>query len=165
MYSSMRSTPLPPPLEWAQRKDRVWITVKLENCKNPIYELKENTFYFKGKGGTDNADHEVSVELFGEIDPAKSTCSRGDRQMIYTLIKKDPSASFWPRLTKESKKFHFIRTDFSRWRDEDDSDVEDKEDFNIDDMMNSMGGLNGGGDFGGDEDREDSDDEDIPDLE
>ncbi|PVD30263.1 hypothetical protein C0Q70_09526 [Pomacea canaliculata] len=124
------STPLPPPLEWAQRKDRVWITVKLENCKNPIYELKENTFYFKGKGGTDNADHEVSVELFGEIDPAKSTCSRGDRQMIYTLIKKDPSASFWPRLTKESKK-----------------------------MMNSMGGLNGGGDFGGDEDREDSDDE------
>ncbi|KAK7478948.1 hypothetical protein BaRGS_00029815 [Batillaria attramentaria] len=145
---------LPPPLEWAQRKDKVWITVTLENCRDPKHELKGNTFYFRGKGGTDNTDHEVTLELYGDIDP----------EIFFTLIKKDQNASYWPRLTKESKKFHFIKTDFNRWRDEDDSDQEEKEDFNLDEMMNSMGGLNGGADFGAAEEEQDSDDEDLPDL-
>lgn len=136
----------------------------MENCKDPKHELKANSFYFRGKGGTDNTDHELTLELYGEIDPEKSTCRAGDRTIFFTLMKKNPSASFWPRLTKESKKFHFVKTDFNRWRDEDDSDQDEKEDFSLDEMMNSMGGLNGGADFGGGEEEQDSDDEDLPDL-
>ncbi|KAK7109853.1 prostaglandin E synthase 3-like isoform X2 [Littorina saxatilis] len=160
---------LHPHLEWAQRRDRVWLTVILENCQNPTYELKEKTFFFKGKGGTENLDHEITLELYGEIDPEKSTCKKTDRQLFFTIMKKDGTASYWPRLTKEQKKLHFLKTDFSRWRDEDDSEeeVEEKEDFNLDEMMNSMGGMGGfnGADLGGPaEEQEDSDDEELPDL-
>lgn len=30
--------------------------------------------------------------------------------------------------------FHFIKTDFNRWKDEDDTDDEEKEDFSLDDV-------------------------------
>eukprot|EP00745_Piridium_sociabile_P043932 TRINITY_DN90799_c0_g1_i1.p1 TRINITY_DN90799_c0_g1~~TRINITY_DN90799_c0_g1_i1.p1 ORF type:complete len:174 (+),score=42.94 TRINITY_DN90799_c0_g1_i1:46-567(+) len=156
-----------PPLMWAQRRDKVWITVVLENCKSPTHELKGQTFYFSGKGGTENVTHEVKLELYGEIDPEKSKCHLSDRQAFFTIMKKDPTASYWPRLTKEQKKLHYLKTDFNRWIDEDESEDEEKEkeDFNLDAMMNSMGGLNGG-EFGGppEGEEEDSDDEDLPDL-
>ena len=29
---------------------------------------------------------------------------------------------------------HFLKTDFDKWRDEDDSDAEDQEDFNLDEV-------------------------------
>lgn len=156
---------LPPVLEWAQRKDRVWITAVLENCPKPVYELKGNTFYFKGKGGTENLEHEVTLELFGEIDPEKSTTQSNERHTLFTLMKKDQNGPFWPRLTKDKKKYHFIKTDFNRWQDEDDSSEEMTEDFNLDAAMQSMGGLKGGEfDMGDEEDEKDSDDEDLPDL-
>ncbi|KAL8616589.1 hypothetical protein ACOMHN_036621 [Nucella lapillus] len=157
-----------PPLLWAQRKDKVWVTVSLENCKNPTFDLKGKTFHFKGKGGTQNSDHEVTLNLFGEIDPEKSLCQKSDRQAFFTLYKKDPNPSYWPRLTEEQKKFHFLKTDFNKWKDEDDeSEEEEKEDFNLDEMMSSMGGLNNADLAGGapeGEEEEDSDDEDLPDL-
>lgn len=156
----------PPPVMWAQRKDKLLVTVSLENCKNPTYDLKDKTFHFKGKGGAQNSDHEVMLELFGDIDPERSGCQHNDRQAFFTLVKKDQNASYWPRLTKEHKKFHFLKTDFNKWKDEDDeSDDEEKEEFNLDAMMNSMGGLNSG-DLAGapDGEEEDSDDEDLPDL-
>ena len=37
----------------------------------------------------------------------KSTCRFNDRQGFFTLIKKDQSASYWPRLTKEQKKVKY----------------------------------------------------------
>ncbi|XP_076466112.1 prostaglandin E synthase 3-like [Babylonia areolata] len=156
----------PPPLLWAQRKDKVLVTVVLENCKNPTIDLKDKSFHFGGKGGTQNMDHDVTLELYAEIDPERSQCQKTERQIFFTLIKKDPNASFWPRLTKEKNKLHFLKTDFNRWKDEDDTDdEEEREDFNLDEMMSSMGGLNSG-DLGGspDGEEEDSDDEDLPDL-
>lgn len=38
------------------------------------------------------------------------------------LQKKEPREEYWPRLTKESKKFHCIKTDFSKWVDEDEQE-------------------------------------------
>ena len=34
----------------------------------------------------------------------KSTCRFTDRQALFTLMKKNPNAPYWPRLTKEQKK-------------------------------------------------------------
>ncbi|KAL8604901.1 hypothetical protein ACOMHN_028529 [Nucella lapillus] len=156
---------LPPVLEWAQRKDRVWITVILENCPKPHYELKENALHFKGRGGTENLDHEVSIELYAEIDPKSSICDANERHTMFTLKKKDQNADYWPRLTKDKKKCHFIKTDFNKWQDEDDSEEEPMDDFNLDAAMQSMGGLKGGEFDAGGDDEKDSDDEELPDLE
>jgi len=63
---------------------------------------------------------------------------------------------------------HWLKTDFDKWRDEDDSDVDESKDAAFEDMMGKMGDYNGLG--AGHDDAEianddDSDDEELPDLE
>jgi len=168
MNSSSNATTVRHPLIlWAQRKETVLLTVQLENCKNPTVDIKEKCLHFKGKGGTKDLDYEVEMEFFKEINPEISKYHSTGREVLIVLGKKEESHGFWPRLLADSKKAHYLKTDFNKWEDEDDSDREEHDDFNLDEMMQSMGGLQGGGDLGrqalGDEE-EDSDDEDLPDL-
>lgn len=163
----------PPPVVWAQRADRLMLTVRLENCNNPVVEFKESSLHFKGKGGTGNKDYEVLMEFNKEIDTEKSAYASNGREIKFKIEKKE--SGWWPRLLKDSKKMHYLKTDFDNWKDEDDSaDEEGGNDFNLDEMMQSMNGMPGagGGDFdpsmmkgmGAGEEESDSDDEDLPDL-
>jgi len=164
MNKSSNASNLPTPaVVWAQRKDKVFLTIQLENCVNPSVEIKDGSLYFKGKGGTGQTDYEVLMEFNKEIDPEDSKYQTTGREIIFVLQKKEESTGFWPRLLKDSKKVHYLKTDFSKWRDEDDSDVDEQEAFNLDEMMSSMGGMQGGMP-GMEEDEEDSDDEELPDL-
>jgi len=165
MDSSGNATQLPPPpVMWAQRKDKLLLTIQLENASDPTIILKNSSLYFHGKGGTGNTDHEVLMEFYKEINPDTSKYHITGRGVVFVIVKKDESQGFWPRLLKDSKKVHYLKTDFDKMRDEDESDVDDNDDFNLDEMMQSMGGLQGAGgapDLG---DNDDSDDEDLPDL-
>ncbi|BFZ01585.1 hypothetical protein BsWGS_04624 [Bradybaena similaris] len=164
MDTSANATHLtPPPVIWAQRKDNILLTIQLENVSNPTITLKDSSLYFHGKGGTGNTDHEVLMEFYKEINPDNSKYNVTGRGVVLSIAKKEGCKEYWPRLLKDTKKVHYLKTDFEKWRDEDDSDVDDNEDFNLDEMMQSMGGLQGAGgaDLG---ENEDSDDEDLPDL-
>jgi len=166
MNSSSNATHLPPPpVIWAQRKDKVLLTMQLENCNSPTITFKDSSLYFHGKGGAGNTEHEVLMEFNKEIDPDTSKYQVTGREIIFVIMKKEESYGFWPRLFKDSKKVHYLKTDFNKWRDEDDSEVEEHEDFNLDQMMSSMGGLQGSGGMPDlDDQEEDSDDQDLPDL-
>ncbi|GFO44778.1 prostaglandin e synthase 3 [Plakobranchus ocellatus] len=166
MNSSSNATHLPlPPMVWAQRKDKIFLTVQLEDIKDPVIEVKETSLHFCATAGKDNTKYEVQLEFNKEIDPPTSKQQNTGREFFFVLMKKENSQGFWPRLLKDSIKLHNLKTDFNKWRDEDDSDAEDQEDFNLDEMMQSMGGLQGAGDGGALPDEgEDSDDEDLPDL-
>lgn len=65
--------PLPPPVAWAQRKNLIFLTICLEDCRNPVIKLEENKIFFKGTGGTEKKDYEYTYELFKEIDTEVST--------------------------------------------------------------------------------------------
>ncbi|KAK2586894.1 hypothetical protein KPH14_009831 [Odynerus spinipes] len=135
----------PPPVMWAQRRNILFVTICLEDCKDPILKVEPETLYFKG-GRT------LELVLFKKVE-----------------------GPYWPRLTKEKTKAHWLKSDFNKWKDEDDS--EDEGDFDggnceLEDMMRHMGGLGGSGDskpnfddLGDDVDEVDSDDEALPDLE
>jgi len=162
----MSAITMTPIVYWAQNKDSLFLTVSVEDCKNPTIELKENTLFFKGSGGTEKKDYEVLMTFNKNIDPEKSNEHRSDREITFKLHKTKESAGFWPRLLKDSKKPHFLKTDFSKWKEEDDTDDEGTDDFNLDAMMSQMGGLQGGdAPFDPkDDDEDDSDDEDLPEL-
>ena len=64
----MTFRPVPPLVKWAQRTNLVFVTVCLEDCKDPEIKLEEGKLYFKGTGGTDKKEHEVTLEFFGTID-------------------------------------------------------------------------------------------------
>lgn len=108
---------------WAQRRDLVYLTVCLEDCKDPVIKVETDKVYFKGIGGTEKKLHEVTINLFKEIDADKTIQAPKGRIFELVLFKKE-SGPFWPRLTKENSKFHWLKSDFNKWQDEDDSEEE-----------------------------------------
>ena len=59
----------PPPLvKWAQRPNLIFLTVCLEDCKEPKIQVDADKLYFKGIGGPENKEHEVTIEFLKEID-------------------------------------------------------------------------------------------------
>lgn len=175
----------PPLVLWAQRADKLFLTVEIEDCKNPQINLEKEKLHFKGKSDSisrdaDHDEREVTIEFFKPINVDESKHSVGARGTEFVLIKQEPD--WWPRLLKDSAKQHWLKVDFPKWKDEDDSEDENG-------AGGPMGGLGGGmdsdffqqiaagaggglGGFGGDaadgEDDESDDDETeqkLPDLE
>lgn len=56
-------------------------------------------------------------------------------RIIEFILKKKEGGPFWPHLTKEKVKYHWLKVDFNKWKDENDSDDE------------GMGGFGGGDDL------------------
>ena len=54
---------------WAQRADLVFVTVCLEDCKDPTIKVEPEKLYFKGVGGTDKKEREVTLVFFKDVDP------------------------------------------------------------------------------------------------
>ncbi|XP_022184298.1 prostaglandin E synthase 3-like isoform X2 [Nilaparvata lugens] len=162
---------IPPPVLWAQRTNCVFLTICLEDCKNPDIKMENDKVIFNGVGGTEKKPHELTINLFKEIDPEKSAKFVRDRN-IEIILKKKEEGPYWPHLTKEKEKHHWLKVDFDKWKDEDDSDDEfgSGQPDDLDEMVRSMGGLGGGAGMGkeslDDLDVEEPDsDDDLPDLE
>ncbi|XP_034233197.1 prostaglandin E synthase 3 isoform X2 [Thrips palmi] len=167
---------IPPPVQWAQRTHVVFVTLCVEDCKNPDIQIEADKIVFKGTGGTEKKKYEITIPLFKEIDPEKSVKFIRDRN-IELILKKKEEGPYWTYLLKDKKKYHWLKVDFNKWKDEDDSEDElnvgggGGED--LEEMMRQMGGLGGMGggakpDFNdlvpSDEEGPDSDDEELPDL-
>ena len=56
------------------------------------------------------------LEFYGEIDVENSTTNHTSRDVEFVLRKKELKEEYWPRLLKESKKVHFLKTDFDKVR-------------------------------------------------
>lgn len=177
--------PIHPPVTWAQRNDLIFLTVYIDDVKNLEVKVEGNKLHVKGAGGPEKKIYEADIELYKEINPETSKQLASGRGIDFVLMKTE-AGPYWPRLLKDGRKCHWLKVDFHRWRDEDESDEEGAGDagpggpggaggMDIEAMMKQMGGLGGGGmpDLGGmggmegddKEEEEDSDDGDLPDLE
>ena len=147
---------LPPPLvKWAQRPSLLFITICLEDCKNPKIDVKPDHLHFEGTGGPEKKDHEVTLNFLKEIDTEKSKYSVNDRAIVFALQKKE-DGPYWERLLKEKTKQHWLKIDFNKWKEEDESDEEEAGGGpggpggqGLEQMMAQMGGLGGMGGMGG----------------
>jgi len=160
-------TDIPPNVLWAQRTDKVMISIQLGDVTDEHISIDEHCLKFDGKSG--GKQYAVQLELNKDILPNESKQKKGGREYYFELKKKDQTGPFWPRLLKDSKKHGNIKIDFNRWKDEDDESDEDGnkyDDASLEDMMKQMGtGGGGGGDFDPGSSSEDSDDDDLPELE
>lgn len=163
---------VPPPVLWAQRKEDVFLTFSIES-KDPSIKIEKESVYFKGVNAQDQKVYEVTIPLFDAVVPETSAFDNKGRCIEMILRKEKKDASYWPSLTKDKKKPHYLKIDFNKWTDEDDVEEDVKSNnVDIEDMIRSMGGRQGDG--AGDLDaarpnfsdlEEDSDDENLPDLE
>ena len=53
---------------WAQRPNLIFLTICVEDCKEPEINVEPNKLFFKGVGGPDKKPHELTINFFGEID-------------------------------------------------------------------------------------------------
>ncbi|KAF7535138.1 hypothetical protein G7Z17_g13252 [Cylindrodendrum hubeiense] len=160
----MATTTVLPEVLWAQRsslaeeeKNYVYMTITAADVpKSDIkLDLKPNGITFTGTSTTLKKTFHLDVEFFAEIDPEKSRINHTGKNIELKLQKKELKEEYWPRLFKEAKRAHFLKTDFDKWVDEDEQNEAAEEDFSqfgggAGGGMGGMPGMDGaGGDFGG----------------
>jgi len=154
---------------WAQRADRVFVSVQLGDITEEQIKLETDSLTFKANA--QGKAWETSIEFNNSIIPEDSTSKNLGREFFFELKKKDPGP-FWPRLIKSTQKQQNVKVDFNRWKDEDDESEDEGmggmggkyDDASLEDMMQQMG--TGAGEFDPDEGcSDDSDDDDLPELE
>ena len=119
----------------------------------------------------------MTLDLFGKVIPDESKYMVRGRGAEIVLVKVDKDGPYWKRLLKDDKKHHWLKVDFNKWQDEEESDDEvgmgGAGGSSFEEMMRQMGGLGSGlsenlDDFVDEEDEDeavgDSDDEKLPDL-
>lgn len=197
----MSEQKLTPEVTWAQRsstsdptRNYVYLTISAPDvsASSTKLDLKPGSVTFSGHSETKKVTYEVELELFAEIDVENSITHHTSRDVEFVLRKKELKEEYWPRLLKESKKVHFLKTNFDKWVDEDEQDAVPEDDAaggmggGMPNMggMEGMGGMGGDGGFGGidfsklgggaggmpdmgdmPEDDDDEGDEEMPDLE
>jgi len=109
-----------PTVLWAQRKDKLLVTIDVPDVVNEKVEILPNKISFKGIGGPEKKPYVLELDLLHEIDPAGSNYRVLARHVPMVLKKKE--GGFWTRLLKDSKKFNHIRVDWNQWKEEDDED-------------------------------------------
>ncbi|MFI5807714.1 p23/wos2 family protein [Streptomyces sp. NPDC051561] len=119
-----------PEVLWAQRSsdtDESWnvvyLTVNLPGIQEETlrFDLQPTrvTFSASAGRGTDRRDYAFDLELYADIVPERSTKTLSARGLSLVLQKREMKLEYWPRLTSEKTKSPFIKTDFSKWVDQD----------------------------------------------
>jgi prostaglandin-E synthase len=150
-----------PEVLWAQRTDKVLITIALPDPIDPKINVDASgKLEFSAKAGADKTPYELDLELAGEIDNEKSKIQITNRHILAVLEKKEPG--YWDKLLKgKGKTPQYIKVDWSKWVDEDEEkgefDTSNMQDFSqfgggmgggmggMGDMMGGMGGMGGAG--------------------
>lgn len=123
---------------WAQRssatdasKNFIYLTISVPDAskEESQVDLEANKFSFTGTSTTLKKKYRVELEFYGEIDPAESKVNHTSKNIEMKLQKKELKEEYWPRLLKDSKRLHFLKTDFDKWVDEDEQNEAPEEDF------------------------------------
>lgn len=132
----------------------------------------------------------MTINFFKKINPEKVASKNSGRCYEFVIPKADSASEYWPSLTTDKKKPHWLKVDFNKWKDDGSDDDSEAGGMpgggpgaggmgdmsNFQDLMGQMGGMGGGmpgmnfgeggkPNFDDLDNEEDSDDEAIPDLE
>ena len=131
-----------PDLKWAQRKDRVFITIDLPDVQNHKIDLNpDGKLQFEGL--VKEQKYSIDLDLFKEVIMEESKWNLKGRNILLNIVKKDQDDEYWPRLTKEKIKHTHIKVDWDKWIEEDDENGAPNADlggdFDPDNMQDFMG--------------------------
>ena len=108
-----------PTLKWAQRKDKLYITINVVHSKTPKIEINGKKMKYEGTDGS--KIYSFDLELFDEIDKENSKYTL-DTRNIFLNLKKKNEGEYWPRLTLNKIKYHWIEIDWNYFVDEDEEE-------------------------------------------
>ncbi|KAG5055872.1 hypothetical protein AAZX31_03G193700 [Glycine max] len=111
-----------PEVKWAQRLDKVYITVQLADSKNAKVDLTpDGIFTFSGSAGAEDHQYELKLELFDKVNVEESKINVGERSIFIVVQKAEDG--WWKRLLRgEGKTPHYVKVDWDKWVDEDEDE-------------------------------------------
>ena len=116
-----KDTVLFPDLKWAQRSDRLLVTIDLPGATDTKIDLTpEGHLTFTGK--INEVKYGIDLDLYKEVNTDESKWNMKGRNVLLNIIKKDTEDEYWPRITKEKMKHTHIKIDWAKWVDEEDQD-------------------------------------------
>ena len=116
-----------PILKWAQRKDRLYLTIMVVHTKKPTIDIIDGkTLKYSGTDGQKN--YAFEIELFDEVLKEESKYNLEARN-VFLNIKKKTEGPYWERLTKDSVKRHWIEVDWIYYTEEDEEEEAKQPDF------------------------------------
>ncbi|XP_019188476.1 PREDICTED: uncharacterized protein Os08g0359500-like isoform X1 [Ipomoea nil] len=135
-----------PEVKWAQREDKIYITVLLADAKNPKVNLEpEGVFTFSATAGAENHLYEFKIELQDKVNVEESKINIGVRNIFCVLEKEEKK--WWNKLLREGKPPHYVKVDWDKWVDEDEDNGPPSDldlggmDFSKFGDMGGMGGM------------------------
>ena len=107
-----------PQVLWAQQSDRLFLTIDLQDSKDPTVKLTNDAagkcgrVFFDGAAkstatGPELHEYKLDLELFGEVDADDSKISRKDRSVVLVIAKK--GQGHWDRLLKTAARMPNIK--------------------------------------------------------
>ena len=132
-----------PIIKWAQRKDRLYITIDVVHSEKPTIEIIEGT-KLKYLGMSGSKKYAFEIELHDEVVKEESKYTLDSRN-IFLNIKKKTSGPHWPSLTKNNVKYKWIQVDWAYYVEEDEEEEGSQPNFDGQDF----------GDLGGEMDEDD----------
>ncbi|KAJ0982574.1 hypothetical protein J5N97_010829 [Dioscorea zingiberensis] len=135
-----------PEVLWAQRSDKVYLTISLPDAKNVSTQSEPQGLFTFSATGKQGEPFSFSLELYGPILPEGSKVNIGLRNILCTIQKENKG--WWKRLLRsEEKPAPYIKVDWNKWCDEDeeetayDSASDDDAGNNDDDESSDEDGL------------------------
>ncbi|KAJ6808180.1 uncharacterized protein M6B38_168160 [Iris pallida] len=109
-----------PEVKWAQREDKVYITVLLSDAKNAKVDLQpDGVFTLSATAGTDGNTYEVKLNLHDKVNEKESKINIGERN-IFCVVEKAEKGWWKKLLSGDAKTPHYVKVDWDKWADEDD---------------------------------------------
>ncbi|XP_019417993.1 PREDICTED: uncharacterized protein OsI_027940-like isoform X3 [Lupinus angustifolius] len=111
-----------PEVKWAQRAEKVYITVQLADSKDAKVDLTpDGVFAFSAGAGTGGNQYELKLELFDKVNVEESKINVGKRSIFCVVQKAEDE--WWKRLLRaEGKAPHYVKVDWDKWVDEDEDE-------------------------------------------
>ncbi|KAL3626017.1 hypothetical protein CASFOL_029566 [Castilleja foliolosa] len=137
-----------PDINWAERKDKVYLTILLPDAKDPKIDIDpEGTFTFTATGGQDNNLYELELNLLDKVNAEESKINISVRNIFCVLEKVEKK--WWTKLLRGNEKTpRYVKRDLDRWAEEDEEDgagqpIERYGDYDLD--LGDMEGMAAGG--------------------
>ncbi|WVZ14101.1 hypothetical protein V8G54_011667 [Vigna mungo] len=107
-----------PEVLWAQRSDKVYLTVALPDAKDVSVKCEPQGLFSFSASGIQDESYSFSLELYGSIEPEGCKTKSGLRNILCSIQKGEKG--WWKRLLKsEEKPAPYLKVDWNRWCDED----------------------------------------------
>ncbi|KAI9093708.1 hypothetical protein K1719_027157 [Acacia pycnantha] len=134
-----------PEVLWAQRSDKVYLTVALPDAKDVSVKCEPQGLFSFSANGVQGESYKFCLELYGPIVAEGCKTKSGLRNILCSIQKEQKG--WWKRLLKsEEKPAPYLKVDWNRWCDEDDEESASDEESDNDARPRFVGQDDGSSD-------------------